>query len=100
MSRNIYFVLNTALSHFLESQKENNPQLIKEYYTLFDNVKLDSLQAIDGISEIMLEYGICNDGENEKIKAETLIKFALSLKNNLDILNLAMNGLENVGRFL
>lgn len=100
MSSDIYFVLNTALGHFLESQKENNPQIMKDYYTMLDSVRLDSLQAIEGISKNMLNFGIYNDGECRKIEAEMLIKFALSLKNNIDMLNLAMNGLEKVERFL
>ncbi|WGE32281.1 hypothetical protein NYR60_01295 [Actinobacillus genomosp. 2] len=100
MSSSIYFVLNTALGHFLESQKENNPQLMKDYYTMFDSARLDSLQAIEGISKTMLDIGISNDSECKEIKAEMLIKFALSLKNNVDILNLAIDGLEKVERCL
>ncbi|MGX2950573.1 hypothetical protein ACWIUA_06685 [Ursidibacter sp. B-7004-1] len=102
MRNELHLALIKHLQDIIE-QCGNDKEQLNELYSVFDDSALSTLNALRDFADLLYWYGIDEDGGSDQyqhINAGTLISVGVLLKNNLDMLNFALNAKDKIGNFL
>lgn len=102
MRNELHIALNQHLQERIEQYGKDKEKL-SEFYSVFDENALSTLNALRDFANLLYWYGISEDGEQEEyqhIDPSTLISTGILLKNSLDMLDLSLFAKDKIGDHL
>lgn len=99
MRNELHIALNKHLQERIEQYGKDKEKL-SEFYSVFDENALSTLNALRDFADLLYWHGINEDEERkeyQRIDPSTLISTGVLLKNSLDILDLSLFAKDKIG---